>query len=312
MPTLTEVHDFDTIVASSSFAFALKNGELWGCGANERGQLGNGTVKSVNQYVKVPFPKRVIQVACGWEHSVVLTVEGSVFVAGYGAKGQLGLDKDKLSCAEFNHLFLPAPIKQVCCGVWFTLALGEDEKVYGWGSNRDRCLSVEPIDSFFAPIALNFISNVRKLVAGHRHVIALKENETVFAWGDNRYQQITSYTGKVIDCFAGWHHTVLQVAENEIFICGKNDYNQLAHADSSAKQNRLSFPVPIRSIAVGSDHSLVLLESGELQSYGWNEHGVLGDDSNETRHGTISKVNFDSQIKRIFCGYGSCFIISRE
>ena len=312
VPTLTEELDFDSIVASSRFAFALKSGELWGCGANDCGQLGDGSTDSLTRFTKIPFAKRVKSVACGWEHSALLTEDGEVFVTGQGSKGQLGLGKDREKICEFTQVKLSQPIKQVYCGVWFTLVLTEDGQVLGWGSNRDRCLSNESISNFFSPIHVNFARDVIKIVAGHRHVIALKADGTIAAWGDNRYQQIPAYSKSVVDCFAGWHHSVLQISDSECLIFGKNDFNQLGHAYSSTKQNKLEFPYPIKSIAVGSDHTLVLLQNGELLSFGWNEHGVLGNETNETKHGEINKVKFDKEIKQIFCGYGSCFLLPKQ
>jgi alpha-tubulin suppressor-like RCC1 family protein len=311
-PTLTEKTDFDFIVASSRFAFALKDTELWACGDNERGQLGLGSTESVSVFTKVQFYQRVQQVACGWEHSVLLAEDGSVYATGHGSKGQLGFGAGQQSCQKFTKVALPKRIKQVCCGVWFTLALTEEGQIFGWGSNRDRCLAEEPIACFFDPITLSFQhGDVIKLSAGHRHVVALRSDQTVLGWGDNRFQQFPSIAERAIDCFAGWHHSVIQVSEFECLIYGKNDYNQLAHVDPSVTCNRIRFQDAIKRIAVGSDHTLVLLSNGELLSFGWNEHGVLGNESNETKHGEICHVKlFGREVEEIFAGYGSCFILT--
>lgn len=312
---LTEELDFDSIVASSRFAFGLKDGQLWACGANDRGQLGIGPDEpSLGVFKKVSFPTPVKQVACGWEHSVLLTEDGSVFVSGGGSKGQLGLGALSKAASEFT----PVPglegrcVKQVCCGVWFSLALCENGDVFGWGSNRDRCLSPdETLATIYTPVLVKIApKNIVKLTAGHRHVIAMTKEGRVFSWGDNRFHQLVECDVPVRDCFAGWHHSVVQVTEKQCLIFGKNDHNQLAYSDRHICKNLIEFESPIRRIAVGSDHTLVLLQdSGKLYSFGWNEHGILGDGSNETKHGQISRVNFEGEIKEIFCGYGSCFII---
>jgi alpha-tubulin suppressor-like RCC1 family protein len=39
--------------------------------------------------------KRILQVAAGWNHSLVLLENGDLYACGYGANGQLGLgDKE--------------------------------------------------------------------------------------------------------------------------------------------------------------------------------------------------------------------------
>ena len=310
----TEAHDFDSIAASSRFAFALKDGELWACGANERGQLGiDSAAESLKSFTRVNFEKRIRQVACGWEHTVLLTEDDSVYVAGGGSKGQLGLGEEKTTCQAFSYVEIGERVKQVCCGVWFTLALGESGKIFGWGSNRDCCLSQDPLCSvFWSPICLDFVSESKivKVAAGHRHVVALQEDKSVHSWGSNRFQQVITHSGPVSDVFAGWHHSIIQISETELKIFGKNDHNQLAHVDPLAHENTIRVTDPIRSIATGSDHTLILLQSGQLLSFGWNEHGILGDGTNETRHGKICTVPFDKEIKNIFCGYGSCFLLT--
>ncbi len=71
----------------------LDNGEVWGCGANTFGQLGNGTTSaSVGTPVKMNLPPGVVAktVQSGNGTTVVLTTTGSIFTVGNNSHGQLG------------------------------------------------------------------------------------------------------------------------------------------------------------------------------------------------------------------------------
>jgi len=75
----------------------MEDGSLFSFGFGTNGQLGlrSTSNKSRPQYVKDMAGKRVIQIAAGWNHSLVLTESGDLWACGYGAHGQLGLgDKE--------------------------------------------------------------------------------------------------------------------------------------------------------------------------------------------------------------------------
>ena len=59
--------------------------------AGEHGQLGHGD--RINKlrptFVKALEGQRVIQITCGWSHSVALTEEGKVYTWGNGDHGKL-------------------------------------------------------------------------------------------------------------------------------------------------------------------------------------------------------------------------------
>lgn len=77
-----------------------KDGNLYSWGSNRYGQLGitgTNTYKQ-NKPVQMHFPQgvksKVVDIACGEEHSALLTADGNVFTWGYGNDGQLG-NKDR-------------------------------------------------------------------------------------------------------------------------------------------------------------------------------------------------------------------------
>ena len=83
-------------------AVVTRDGDLWVCGRNFKGQLGLGDPRAFptnerghhfqSEFVKVEKldGKKVIQVACGGEHTVALLDDGDCYTFGSNSSGQLG------------------------------------------------------------------------------------------------------------------------------------------------------------------------------------------------------------------------------
>ncbi|KAL9263569.1 Ultraviolet-B receptor UVR8-like protein [Drosera capensis] len=69
------------------------DGKLYGWGWNKFGQVGVGDNVDRCSPVQVMFPhnQRVVQMCCGWRHSLAITERHNVFSWGRGTNGQLGL-----------------------------------------------------------------------------------------------------------------------------------------------------------------------------------------------------------------------------
>ncbi|XP_071722519.1 ultraviolet-B receptor UVR8-like [Rutidosis leptorrhynchoides] len=73
------------------------DGKLYGWGWNKFGQVGVGDYVDHCSPVQVKFPgeQKVVQISCGWRHTVAVTERQNVFSWGRGTNGQLGLGESK-------------------------------------------------------------------------------------------------------------------------------------------------------------------------------------------------------------------------
>lgn len=73
-------------------AAITKKGELYTWGGGEHGQLGHGDKvnKTVPWLVSALTKLNLVQISCGWSHTVALTDHGQVFTWGNGDHGKLG------------------------------------------------------------------------------------------------------------------------------------------------------------------------------------------------------------------------------
>ena len=73
--------------------FSTEEGDVYVCGWNKNGQLGLASkqVDSPNICQVPSLPRKITKVSCGWNHTMALTKDGSVYVWGSNAFGQLGV-----------------------------------------------------------------------------------------------------------------------------------------------------------------------------------------------------------------------------
>lgn len=83
------------------------------------------------------FANKLVDVASGKNHSLLLFEDGSILPFGENTYGQLGLPKtiEHQSISEEKPLYIEISIKfiSVAVGLDFSLAVAEDSSLWGWG-----------------------------------------------------------------------------------------------------------------------------------------------------------------------------------
>lgn len=193
---------FVQVDAGKYHSLALSaGGQIYGWGANSRGQLGNGTtVTDVPQPTLAPVPEGVtfVKIAGGEQHSVALAADGTVYAAGYNNYGQLGTGATTASSVFAPVSFvgvLPEGVKIVDIAAGessFTLALADNGGVYGWGYNNNGQLGNGTTANSLVPVGVTAPEGVAfsSIDAGRNWSIARATDGSIFAWGNNRYGQL--------------------------------------------------------------------------------------------------------------------------
>ena len=126
------------ITGGGFFSLALMpDHTLLGWGANEKGELGDGTYTDRPAPVAVnPIVSNVIQVSGGWKHAVALTATGAVWTWGDNTYGQIG--NGTTSTTGVNVPYQVPGLSNVIAvsgGDRYTAALKQDGTVWTWGWN---------------------------------------------------------------------------------------------------------------------------------------------------------------------------------
>ena len=141
----------------------------------------------------MPFSQVALSLAAGLQHSIVATVEGTVWVFGSHQFGQLGLDSEEEGTAERSVYAVPRQIitlrnhfiVHVAAGLYYSFALTATEQVFGWGLNDVGQLGLGHLNDRGSPELLTAVSNVKSISCGLSHTILVLQNGSVWASGNN-------------------------------------------------------------------------------------------------------------------------------
>jgi alpha-tubulin suppressor-like RCC1 family protein len=110
---------------------------VWG--GNKTGHLGLGHTRHVKSPTKLESIGKVQQIAVGYDHTLFLKPDGSVWACGENYRGQLGV-----ADIEYSTIPIQVPginnVVEIAAGGENSFALTRDGKLWGWGSNSNRLL----------------------------------------------------------------------------------------------------------------------------------------------------------------------------
>lgn len=163
----------------------LGNGKAYTWGGNELGQLGSPDIKTsthVPQQVS-ELESRVSQIACGYNQTIFLLENSSLFVCGNNDMGQLGVDEEvEIVDVPIPVKDLTEPIAYVCCSN-FNVALSTKQNLYIWGDTPNGMLH--------KPEKLSGLAEMIKwATVGEDFICVLDQNNYVYSWGRNESGQL--------------------------------------------------------------------------------------------------------------------------
>jgi alpha-tubulin suppressor-like RCC1 family protein len=186
-----------SIATGSAHTLALKsNSTLWATGYNNKGQLGIGTVINYSSYIMVSGNTNWYTVAAGAYTSYAITNTGVLYGWGYNANGQIGNGSTvdsrtpiAISTGSSSILWvLPTRVRKTISSFYHTLAIGNNNFLYGWGVNWSGAIGNSSTLNVSKPtfIGTNFYS----VSVGQSHSAGIKLDNTLWTWGINNSGQL--------------------------------------------------------------------------------------------------------------------------
>lgn len=262
--------------------------------------------------VRVPTPTNFTKVAAGIVHSAAIA-GNTLYVTGYNEQGQLGLGVSVLSCALFTPI--NGSFKDVACGLLHTCALSSDGVALTTGLNIDAQCGFNEIafSNFYSftpitPARVRLAGNVTpveqprfdKVFCGNNFTILLSSvgggNYNMFTAGTNLSGAIGLGTSSLTEYFVQntdnivWRDvackTTFTIAidkDGKIYSTGFNNAGQLGNNSQAMSLSFIDISnigpwagLPIKSIAAGYEHTVVVDSENHAYSVGRNEEGQLG------------------------------------
>jgi alpha-tubulin suppressor-like RCC1 family protein len=122
-----------------------RDGDVFSHGIGNFCVAGHGGSKAIDKpsILKPLRDKRVVQVACGEHHSLVLTEKGYLYAWGRGFEGQLGLGEVEISSTpSFVKFFHKSSVQSIAAGSVHSMAITDNGKLYTWGEGTSGQLGI--------------------------------------------------------------------------------------------------------------------------------------------------------------------------
>ena len=179
------------VAAGWSYSLALgSDGHVYAWGANVYGQLGDSTTTTsyTPVMVKLPAGFTPVSIFAGWFYSAAIGSDGSLYMWGTNSYGQLGQGNTKNQLVPALVPF-PAGVTKwdsVYCGLYFSVALGNDGNLYETGANTFGQLGNGTTTSSTTFIKANKPAGVtswKTAACVGSGVLAIADNDTLYGWG---------------------------------------------------------------------------------------------------------------------------------
>jgi alpha-tubulin suppressor-like RCC1 family protein len=313
------------IATGSSHVLALSgDGRLWSFGSNGRGELGYSTFDS-HQDLPTPVPglQGVAAIAAGGLVSVALRTDGSLWVWGNNAIGQLGLGVGGGPSFAARQVPGLSAVRMVASGADRSLAIGDDGRVWSWGANTYGLLGDGTFEPRSTPGPAPWLTNALDVTSVSTHTMALMPDGGVVGWGQNAKGQLGDGTTTsrntpgpvpvpgvvtaITSSSAPASYAVL--SDGTLWTWGANSAGNLGNGTTQDQFSPVQVPgLPtVTAIAASARHALALLQNGSVWAWGQGTSGELG---NGAMTSSLSPVQVSGLSGVIAIGAGSGFSLA--
>ncbi len=291
------------VAAGRAHVMLLKSdGTVWTAGDSSYGQLGYDDADPANAFDNtdtgiigalkrffgsrpVPFRHvegrpdparqvpnlRDVTAISGYDHTVVVKKDGTVWTFGYNDSGQLGYKTGEMQNFNPQPKLVPGlnNIVAVAAGVEHTVALKRDGTIWTFGSNNFEQLGYKTIpdeQTHSTPKQVPGLTNVIAIAAGYQHTVALKRDGTIWTFGNNDFGQLGFSSGAaphqvpgltdITAIAAGFRFTVALTNDGKVWTFGENDEGQLGYKTASVGEPPKQIPAMSNITAITAGFAL--------------------------------------------------------
>ncbi len=229
------------------------------------------------------------RIAAGYEHSLYLGNDGSLWAWGSNSSGQLG---DGTTTRRYTPTQVLTGVAAIAARYFHSLALKTDGSLWAWGANWDGQLGDGTTTDRATPTPV--LTGVDAIAAGNDHSLALKTDGSLWVWGANWAGQLgdgttmdratpTPILTGIAAVAAGANHSLALKTDGSLWVWGANWSGQLGDETTTDRATPIQVLTGVIAMTGGGSHSLALKTDGSLWAWGHNSSGQLGDGTTTDR-----------------------------
>ncbi|MGC4041401.1 MAG: T9SS type A sorting domain-containing protein [Flavobacterium sp.] len=273
--------DWTDISAGRHFVLALKNnGDLYGWGDNDWGNLGNGNQTDV--FAPTLISSSVRSFSAGYHHSTIVKTDGTLWGTGYNDWGGLGIGNSIGYVNVFTQeSSLATNWAKTTAGYYNSFGIKTDGTLWATGANNERMtgtgLNVSELDDF---TQVGTDTNWASVSCGVYHVLGLKTNGKLWGWGashngrlgipgaGSQYfstPQAIEATNNWTAASAGWDHSSAIRSDGALFCFGSNGGGKSGLESAGDTYNLAPVQVGTDTDWVSISNRLGVISSGAIK-----------------------------------------------
>lgn len=191
----------------------------------------------------------ILEVACGYGHSLARSSQGRCYSSGYNDRGQLGLGH-RATSSEYVLVRSLADVRRVACGAQHSLVVATD-MLFAFGQGALGQLGLgRRVTGRTSPVRVP-VERVTACAAGANHSIAVDDQGGAWFWGHAEYGQ-----------HGGLENVSFRDYVDPEYFC--------------VPRRVQPAPPPLKDVTCGANFTLGITTSGGLVSWGWPAQGALG------------------------------------
>ena len=326
---INELKNIEYMAGGKDFAiFEDKEGNVWGIGSNESGQLGNGTTKRSDIPIQTKSTNfsmmdTVSKISVGANHILMIKKDGTVWALGENESGQLGNGNKEKSLIYPVQVIGLTDVEEISAGNGFSIAVKKDGTVWSWGRNDRGQLGNGTKTYSNIPVQVQMTSLGKTVSAGDNHVLLVDTNEIAWSWGANTNGQLgdKSYLDRNVPVQISLTCVKKVSAGNEISILLKNNGDVYTFGDNSAGQlggarrynnKPVQIDLEAKDISAGDKEIIVLKYDGTVYTCGYNHEKALGIEMEEEYITTLTQIPYLNNVEKISAGLLSSYALTAD
>ena len=285
---------------------------VWCWGANESGELGNGSYTGSTVPVRVSGLSSGVQaLAVGFQHTCAIDATSTLWCWGSNSYGQLGNNSVSNSDVPVQVSGFSGGAVALALGYHHSCATDTNGALWCWGFNNSGRLGDGTTTNRLVPTAVSGLSSgVLAVSAGYVNTCAVDSSDALWCWGANEYGQlgtggsaggtltpvmVSAVTIGIQTLSLGGYHVCVTDGGTNVQCWGYNYYGQVGTGSYSVGQPTpltvSEVSGPVRGLALGGYHTCVLDGTG-MQCWGDDYYDQLGD-------GTYSNSTVPVQVYKV-------------